>query len=70
MVDSALASVDAGVVSCPESLQFSSFVIPPRVGDAIKLERCVVAILLFFTYKWKKSDHSFHQSRRLNIKSF
>ena len=35
MIDSALASVNAGVVSSPKVLQLSISVVPPRIGNAV-----------------------------------
>ena len=46
MVDSALTGVNAGVAAGPEIPGSSVPVVPPGIGDATELERCVIAIVL------------------------
>ena len=46
VVDAALTGVDAGFVTGPEIPGHSVLVVPPAIGDASKLEWCVIANVL------------------------
>ena len=46
VVDSALTGVDAGIAPRPEIPGNSVPVVPPAIGDASKLEWCVIANVL------------------------
>ncbi len=46
MIDSALAGVNARITSGPEILRITVLVVPPGIGDSIKFEWRVVAIVL------------------------
>jgi hypothetical protein len=45
-IDAALAGVNAVVAAGPKVFRISVFVVPPGIGDAIKLKRRKVAIVL------------------------
>ena len=48
MIDSALASVDAEVVSSPKVLRVSISVVPPRIGNAVDFKWRANAIVLYW----------------------